>query len=206
MAVDWLDAARFADTHGYHIDSGRDMTRWREYVIDSFNKNLPFDQFTVEQLAGDLLPNATVTHKVASGFNRNHMINFEGGAIPQEYHNAYIVDRVNTTTTVWLGLTAACAQCHDHKYDPITQKEYYQLYAFFHNVPENGLDGQQGNAAPMLKAPTTEQEKALARLDQQKKDLEAKMQKDVPNLAKLKIELSKLNQARSELRRKSRPP
>ena len=124
------------------------MTRWREWVIQAFNTNQPFDQFTVEQLAGDLLPNATLEQKVASGFNRNHMINFEGGAIPQEYHNAYIIDRVNTTGSVWLGLTVACVQCHEHKYDPISQKEYYQLYAFFHNVPENGLDGSKGNAAP----------------------------------------------------------
>ncbi|MDB6022467.1 MAG: Protein of unknown function (DUF1553)/Protein of unknown function (DUF1549)/Planctomycete, partial [Pedosphaera sp.] len=112
MALDWLDAARFADTHGYHIDAGRDMTRWREWVINAFNSNKPFDQFTIEQIAGDLLPNATLEQKIASGFNRNHMINFEGGAIPEEYHTAYLIDRVNTTTTVWLGLTVACAQCH----------------------------------------------------------------------------------------------
>jgi hypothetical protein len=161
MAVDWLDAARFADTHGYHIDSGRDMTRWRAWVIDAYNANKPFDDFTVEQLAGDLLPNPTVGQLVASGFNRNHMINFEGGAVPEEYHTAYIVDRVNTTSTVWLGLTVACAQCHDHKFDPITQKEYYQLFAFFHNVPENGLDGSKGNAAPVIKVPTPEQQAAI---------------------------------------------
>lgn len=164
MAMEWLDAARYADTHGFHIDSGRDMTRWREWVIDSFNRNQPFSQFTIEQLAGDLLPSATLEQKVASGFNRNHMINFEGGAIPQEYHNAYIVDRVNTTGTVWLGLTVACTQCHDHKYDPLSQKEFYQLYAFFHNVPENGLDGSKGNAAPLLKAPTAAQQKEFDRL------------------------------------------
>ena len=117
---------------------------WRDWVIDAFNRNMPFDHFTIEQLAGDLLPNATLEQKIASGFNRNHMINFEGGAIPEEYQTAYIVDRVNTTGTVWLGLTVGCAQCHDHKYDPITQKEYYQLYAFFNNVPENGLDGRKG--------------------------------------------------------------
>ncbi len=109
MAVDWLDAARFADTHGYHIDSGRDMSRWRAWVIDAFNTNKPFDQFTVEQIAGDLLPEPSTDQKVASGFNRNHMINFEGGAVPEEYHTAYIVDRVNTTATVWLGLTVGCA-------------------------------------------------------------------------------------------------
>src|SRR5437016_11822406 len=100
MALDWLDAARFADTHGYHIDAGRDMTRWREWVIDAFNANLPFDQFTIWQIAGDLLPNATEEQRIASGFNRNHMINFEGGAVPEEYHTAYLVDRVNTTATV----------------------------------------------------------------------------------------------------------
>ena len=169
MAVDWLDAARFADTHGFHIDSGRDMTRWRDWVIEAYNSNLPFDQFTIQQLAGDLLPEAaspelTVSQRIASGFNRNHMINFEGGAIPAEYHNAYIVDRVSTTSTVWLGLSVACAQCHDHKYDPITQRDFYSLYAFFHNVPENGLDGSKGNAAPLLKTPTAEQQVKLNEL------------------------------------------
>jgi hypothetical protein len=165
LALDWLDAARYADTHGYHIDAGRDMTRWREWVIDSFNTNLPYDRFIVEQLAGDLLPNAGTQQKIASGFNRNHMINFEGGAIPEEYLTAYIVDRVNTTATVFLGLTVACAQCHDHKFDPISQKEFYQLYAFFNNVPENGLDGSKGNAAPMLRTPTKKQQDALDRID-----------------------------------------
>lgn len=185
LALDWLDAARFADTHGYHIDSGRDMTQWREYVIEAFNRNLPFDRFTVEQLAGDLLPDAatpeaTLRQKIASGFNRNHMINFEGGAIPQEYHNAYIVDRVNTTATVWLGLTVACSQCHDHKYDPLSQKEFYQLYAFFYNVPEKGLDGAQGNAAPLLKAPTREQEERLGRLAAERASLEAMLAGPMP--------------------------
>jgi hypothetical protein len=175
MAVDWLDAARFADTHGYHIDAGRDMSRWREWVIDAFNNNVPFDRFTIEQLAGDLLPNATIDQKVASGFNRNHMINFEGGAIPEEYLNNYIVDRVNTTATVWLGLTMTCSQCHDHKYDPISQREFYQIYAFFNNVPENGLDGSKGNAAPTIKAPSKAQLAALAKLDSQIRDLEQKL-------------------------------
>ncbi|HTN77629.1 MAG TPA: PSD1 and planctomycete cytochrome C domain-containing protein [Pirellulaceae bacterium] len=183
LAVDWLDAARFADTHGYHIDSGRDMSRWREWVIDSFNQNLPFDRFTVEQLAGDLLPDATLEQKVASGFNRNHMINFEGGASPQEYHNAYIVDRVSTTSTVWLGLTMACAQCHDHKYDPLSQKEFYQFYSFFYNVPENGLDGSKGNAAPLVKAPTRSQQEATAKLTASIKELEAQLAADRPELA-----------------------
>jgi Protein of unknown function (DUF1553)/Protein of unknown function (DUF1549)/Planctomycete cytochrome C len=162
MALDWMDAARYADTNGYHIDNGRDMTRWREWVIDAFHKNKRFDEFTVEQLAGDLLPAATLTQKVASGFNRNHMINFEGGAIPEEYQTAYVIDRVNTTATVWMGLTLGCCQCHDHKFDPFTQNDFYRLYAFFNNIPENGLDGNRGNAVPLLKVPTPEQEKKLS--------------------------------------------
>jgi hypothetical protein len=175
MALDWLDAARYADTHGYHIDSGRDMTRWRDYVINSFNNNKPFDQFTVEQLAGDLLPNATTEQKIASGFSRNSMINFEGGAIPQEYLTAYLIDRVNTTGTVFLGLTVGCCQCHDHKYDPITQKDYYQLYAFFNGIAENGLDGQAGNAVPVLKLPTPDEKKKLDVLTTEVKSNEQKL-------------------------------
>jgi Protein of unknown function (DUF1553)/Protein of unknown function (DUF1549)/Planctomycete cytochrome C len=175
MALDWLDASRFADTHGYHIDSGRDMTRWREWVIDAFQNNKPFDRFTIEQLAGDLLPNPTRDQLIASGFNRNHMINFEGGAIPEEYHTAYIVDRVNTTATVWLGLTIGCAQCHDHKYDPLSQRDFYGLFAYFHNVPENGLDGSKGNAAPMIKAPSPAQESEMARLETSIARLERKL-------------------------------
>ena len=175
MALDWLDAARYADTHGYHIDSGRDMTRWREWVIQAFHKNMPFDQFTIEQMAGDLLPNPTLDQQIASGFNRNHMINFEGGAIPEEYLTAYIIDRVNTTSTVWLGLTLHCTQCHDHKYDPFTQKDFYQLFAFFNNVPESGLDGSKGNAMPFVKAPTSEQQAELERLAAEIKAVEEKL-------------------------------
>jgi len=182
MALDWLDAARFADTNGYHIDNGRDMTHWREWVIDAFNRNLPFDRFTVEQLAGDLLPDATLEQRIASGFNRNHMINFEGGAIPEEYLVAYLVDRVNTTSTVWLGLTVGCAQCHDHKYDPITQKEFYQLYAYFHNVAETGLDGRAGNANPILKLATPEQQRRLDELSAQIKPLAAHVTDPDPKL------------------------
>ncbi|MCI0377716.1 MAG: PSD1 and planctomycete cytochrome C domain-containing protein [Gemmataceae bacterium] len=201
MALDWLDAARFADTHGYHIDSGRDMTRWREWVIDAFNRDMPFDQFTVEQLAGDLLPDATLSQKIASGFNRNHMINFEGGAIPDEYLNNYIVDRVNTTATVWLGLTMTCAQCHDHKYDPISQKEFYQLYAFFNNVPESGLDGAKGNAAPLLPLPTKEQSEALAKLDSEIDSLSASVKKaDAAAAKEQKDQLARLQKERDKLR------
>ncbi len=182
MALDWLDAARYADTHGFHIDSGRDMTRWRQWVIDAFNRNLPFDQFTIEQLAGDLLPGATLEQQIASGFNRNHMINFEGGAIPEEYLTAYIVDRVNTTGTVWLGLTIGCAQCHDHKFDPLTQRDFYQFYAFFNNVPENGLDGSKGNAAPLVKTPSSAQQAELARLAAEIGRAEAQLAGPLPEI------------------------
>lgn len=175
MAMEWLDAARYADTHGYHIDSGRDMTRWREWVISAFHQNKPYDQFTVDQLAGDLLPNATLDQRVASGFNRNHMVNFEGGAIAEEYRTAYVLDRVNTTGTVWLGLTVACTQCHDHKYDPITQKEYFQLYAFFNTIDERGLDGSKGNAVPMIPVPDDAQKQKLAELTSAVESLERQL-------------------------------
>jgi hypothetical protein len=164
MAMVWLDLARYADTHGYHIDSHRDMWVWRDWLIRAFNENKGFDQFTIEQLAGDLLTDATQDQKIATGFNRNHMINFEGGAIPEEYLNEYVIDRVETTATTWLGLTMGCARCHTHKYDPISQKEFYQFYAFFNSVPELGLDGRTGNAAPILPLPTEEQKSEQQRL------------------------------------------
>ena len=180
MALDWLDAARFADTHGYHIDSGRDMTRWRDWVIGAFNRDLPFDRFTVEQLAGDLLPEPTADQLIASGFNRNHMINFEGGAFPEEYRTAYVLDRLNTTSTVWLGLTVACAQCHDHKFDPIAQEDFYRLFAFFNSVPENGLDGRAGNAEPLLKLPGPGQEAERERLSAAIEESETKAEGSLP--------------------------
>ena len=166
MARGWLDAARYADTNGYHIDNERHMWRWRDWVIDAFNTNKPFDEFTIEQLAGDLLENPTQDQLIATGFNRNHMINFEGGAIPEEYRVQYVVDRVSTTSTVWLGLTMACAQCHDHKYDPISQKEFYEMFAFFNTVDEIGLDGNAtGNARPVIQAPLQRQRERLATLN-----------------------------------------
>jgi hypothetical protein len=166
MAVPWLDLARFADTAGYHNDSLRDMWMWRDWVIKAFNDNKPFSDFTLEQLAGDLIPGSTIDQKVASGFHRNVMTSDEGGIIDAEYLNLYIVDRVNTTGVTWLGLTVGCAQCHDHKYDPLTMRDYYGMYAFFHNVPENGKDGvREKNPAPVLTVATPEQEKELARLD-----------------------------------------
>ncbi len=158
MAMQWLDLARYADSHGYHIDSHRDMWPWRDWLIRAYNANLPFDQFTILQLAGDLLPNPTLDDKIATGFNRNHMINFEGGAIPEEYLVEYVADRAETTSNTFMGFTMGCARCHNHKYDPITQKEFYQFFAFFNSINEKGLDGKDGNAAPFLQLPTPDQE------------------------------------------------
>ena len=164
MTMMWLDLARYADTHGYHIDSHRDMYNWREWVINSFNRNQRFDEFTIWQIAGDLLPKPTREQLLATGFHRNHMINFEGGAIPDEYLVEYVVDRVETTSNVWMGTTMGCARCHDHKYDPIKQKEFYEFFAFFNNIDEKGLDGRRGNAEPLLRLSTPEQEARYKRL------------------------------------------
>lgn len=168
MAQDWLDAARYADSNGYQVDRDREMWAWRDWVIGAFNRNLPFDQFTLEQLAGDLLPNPTLEQRIATGFHRNHMINEEGGIIPEEFLAEYCADRVETTATVWLGLTFNCARCHDHKHDPVTQRDFYSLLAFFHNVPEQGV-GDYGahfrrSSPPFLKLPSPETEAQLARL------------------------------------------
>ncbi|MDA1053053.1 MAG: DUF1553 domain-containing protein [Planctomycetota bacterium] len=165
MAVVWLDAARYADTSGYQNDGPRQMWRWRDWVIDAYNDGMPFDQFTREQLAGDLLPNPTIEQRVATGFNRNHRGNAEGGVIAEEFQVEYVVDRVETTGTVWLGLTIGCARCHDHKYDPFSQQEFYELFAFFNNVPENGRAVKEGNSPPYITAPTAEQQRQLRLLD-----------------------------------------
>jgi mono/diheme cytochrome c family protein len=159
MAMQWLDLARYADTHGYHIDSHREMWHWRDWLIDAFNRNMRFDEFTTDQLAGDLLPHPTLAQRIATGFNRNHMINFEGGAIPEEYQNEYVVDRVETTSVIWLGMTMGCSRCHDHKYDPIKQKEFYRFYSFFNTISEKGLDGKEGNALPFVQIPSRDQER-----------------------------------------------
>ncbi|MEB2359904.1 MAG: DUF1553 domain-containing protein [Bryobacterales bacterium] len=164
MAMQWLDLARYADTHGYHIDSHRDMWPWRDWLIRAFARNMPYDEFTIEQLAGDLLPSPTRDQLIATGFNRNHMINFEGGAIPEEYHVEYVVDRVEATSNVWMGMTLGCARCHDHKYDPVSQKDFYRFFAFFNNVSDKGLDGRYGNAEPFLQLSTPEQKNRLDNL------------------------------------------
>ena len=167
MATRWLDAARYADTNGYQIDGDRSAWRWRDWVIEAFNRNKPFDQFIVEQLAGDLLPNATLDQKIATAFNRHHRINAEGGIVPEEYRIEYVVDRVDTTSTVFMGLTMGCARCHNHKYDPFTQKEYYQLSAYFNSIDEDGHSFDQGNSPPLIAAPTEEQQRRLRQFDQE---------------------------------------
>ena len=148
MALAWMDLARYGDSSVFHADGERFMWLWRDYVINAYNTNKPFDQFTMEQLAGDLMEGDDVWQKIASGFNRNHGTTDEGGAIAEEYRVEYIVDRVKTTSMVWLGLTMECGQCHKHKYDPITQKEYYQFYAFFNQAADPGMQTRNGNEAP----------------------------------------------------------
>lgn len=154
MARFWLDAARYGDTHGLHLDNERSIWPYRDWVIDSFNSNQPFDRFTIEQLAGDLLPNSTLDQKVATGFNRCNVTTGEGGSIDDEYYVRYAVDRVETTSTVWLGLTAGCAACHDHKFDPLTQKEFYQLFSYYFSLTERAMDGNKLLPPPIVKAPT----------------------------------------------------
>ncbi|MCA9248013.1 MAG: DUF1553 domain-containing protein, partial [Planctomycetales bacterium] len=163
MALPWLDAARYADTDGYQFDGPRYQWRWRDWVIDAYNAKMPFDQFTIEQLAGDLLPNPTLDQIIATGFNRNHRYNSEAGLVVEEFLLENAVDRVDTTATLWLGLTMGCARCHDHKYDPLTQRDYYQLIAYFNSVPEAGRAIKQGNSEPVITAPTKEQQAELAR-------------------------------------------
>jgi hypothetical protein len=173
MAMHWLDAARYADTNGYNNDETRTMWPWRDWVINAFATGMPYDQFLTEQLAGDLIPNATLPQQVATGFNRNHVLTTEGGIFEEEYHVEYVADRVHTTATVFLGLSLQCARCHDHKYDPISQKEYYQFAAFFNNVPDRIVGYNKGRMAePLLKVPTKEQQAELAKLQSLQKKLE----------------------------------
>ncbi len=180
MALDWLDAARYADSNGYQQDRTRTMWPWRDWVVEAFNTNMPFDRFTVEQLAGDLLPHATLKQKIATGFNRNHLLNGEGGRIPEESRVDYVVDRVETTSTVWLGLTLGCARCHNHKYDPFTLKDFYSLYAYFNNLPESGSVDRGGNAAPVLKVPSAAQAQELTRLKHEISSLENQLKSPEP--------------------------
>ena len=152
----WLDAARYGDTHGIHIDNFREIWSYRDWVINALNDNMPFDQFTIEQLAGDLLPNPTLEQRIATGFNRCNITTSEGGAINEEYLVLYTRDRTETTSTVWMGLTAGCATCHDHKYDPLSQREFYSMSAFFNNTTQPAMDGNRKDTPPILVVPTRE--------------------------------------------------
>lgn len=150
LTLEWLDVARYSDSHGYHADGSRMMWQWRDWVIDAFYKNKPYNTFVTEQLAGDLMPNATKQQKLATAFNRNHPTTAEGGAIDEEFRVEYVTNRTNTFGTAFLGLTMECAKCHDHKFDPISQKDYFQLFAYFNNVKELGMTSNDGNSGPML--------------------------------------------------------
>ncbi len=184
MAISWLDAARYADSNGFQQDGDTWQWIWRDWVVSALNEDLPFDLFTIWQLAGDLLPDATQEQKIASGFNRNHLLNGEGGAIAEEQRFVNLFDRMDTTSTNWLGLTMACAQCHDHKYDPITQRDYYSLMDAFNRLPESGKPSRFSSrirvAEPLIEIPTDEVKKEIARIqaDINKIDKEAKAIKD----------------------------
>lgn len=165
MALMWLDAARYGDTSVMHADGPREMWPWRDWVVNAFNENQPYDQFSIEQIAGDLLPKPTNSQLVASGFNRNHPSSDEGGAIAEELRVSYVADRVKTTSNVWLGLSMECAQCHDHKYDPISHKEYFQFYAYFNNTADPGMQTRKGNQAPIAEVVTELEEDKLEALE-----------------------------------------
>jgi hypothetical protein len=174
MALPWLDAARYADSNGFQQDGDTYQWVWRDWVVRALNENMPFDRFTIEQLAGDLLPRPTQSQLVATAFNRNHLLNGEGGAIPEEQRFVILFDRVDVTATNWLGLTMACAQCHDHKYDPVTQRDYYSLMAAFNNVPESGVPGGSPTrirvADPVIDVVAPEQQKRLEELQKRMTD------------------------------------
>jgi hypothetical protein len=182
MTIRWMEAARYADTNGYQTDGPRTMWPWRDWVIDAFRRDMPFDQFTIEQIAGDLLPNATLSQKIATAFNRNHRTSAEGGIVDEEFRVEYVADRAETTSNVWLGLTVGCARCHDHKFDPITQKDYYSLFAFFNNVPERGFVWNFGNEDPVVKTPSPEQQAKLDSIEKQIAGHEATLQRLQPKI------------------------
>jgi hypothetical protein len=183
MARYWLDAARYGDTHGLHLDNYREIWPYREWVLSAFNANMPFDEFVVEQLAGDLLPDPTNEQLVATGYNRCHVSTSEGGSIEEEVYVRNVVDQVDTNGVVFLGLTVGCSRCHDHKFDPITQKEYYQLFAFFNSIDGPALDGNAARTPPTVKAGTPEQRLALEKLDERMAHIKKAISEEVAKVA-----------------------
>jgi len=184
MAMQWLDFARYADSNGFQSDTSREMWHWRDWLINAFNRNVPFDQFTTEQLAGDLLPSATNDQITATGFHRNHRLNGEGGRIVEEWFAENVIDRVETTGLTWLALTLNCCRCHDHKFDPVSQKEFYQFFAFFNSCDESGVLGEfggsaetrkGGNTQPVLFLPTAEEKQRVASAEKAVKESETRL-------------------------------
>ncbi len=204
MAWEWLDAARYSDSNGYQGDRERTMWPWRDWVVTAFNDNIPFDQFTTLQLAGDLLPDATSAQILATGFCRNHMINGEGGRIPEENRVDYVMDMTETMSTVWLGLTLNCCRCHDHKYDPLTQQEYYQLFAFFNQTPVSGGGGDP-QTAPVLAVPSAEQRNRQKTFQQQSDEITGLLAVRAGKIEPRQAEWEKERLAARSSRRKSGP-
>ena len=202
FATEWLDAARYADSNGYQQDRTRTLWPWRDWVIRAFNSNMPFDQFSIEQLAGDQLENASMDQQVATGFHRNHMLNGEGGRIAEESRVEYVMNRVETTGAVWLGLTVGWARCHDHKYDPVSQREFYQLYSYFNSIDESGRVDAGGNANPVMPVPTKEQTARRAELWAELADLQKELRSATTAERQLAWEQGKL----VELSKVDRPP
>lgn len=193
LTMEWLDVARYADSHGYHADGWRSMYPWRDWVIKAFHENMPYDKFVSWQIAGDLMPNATEEQILATGFNRNHQISAEGGIIDEEYRLEYVADRATTTATAFLGMTMKCAQCHDHKFDPISQKEFYQFTAFFNQANELGMNSDDGNCGPTILLLPDNQKTELAKIKKQKNE----------TLAALDAEAKQTNQDKAFIRQQN---
>ena len=193
MAMEWMDVARYADSHGMHADGWRMMWPWRDWVIKAFSDNIPYDEFVTKQLAGDLLPDATKDDILATAFLRNHTMTAEGGAIDEEFRLSYVFDRAETTSTAFLGMTLNCAKCHDHKYDPISQKEYYEMTAFFNNVRELGMTGDDGNYGPMILLTDEQQDQKLKLLDDAIAEKEGELNRISPDINSIKNYIASLD-------------